>query len=113
VSRVPLNQSKSATISAAGIARLEMGPTVYGHKWNIRRMVVSSTSDLPTEARVYLNANAPSALLAGSYAGNQDFNETDVTLQTLDRLLVEWINGTPGAIATFQVQGIVEAVGRI
>lgn len=113
MSKVPLNAAQSATFDAAGVAQIIVGPAVYGHQWNVRRMTVTTTSVLDTETRVYLNAVTPSGLLAGSFAGNQDFNETDVTLQTLDRLIARWINGTPGAIATFQVQGIVNAVGRV
>lgn len=104
----PLDTSSSATFDASGIARLRIGPQVFGESWRIRRMVVSTTSVNDTDVRVYLNAEMDSRLIAGSFSGDRDFNETDVTLQTLDQLIVVWVSGTPGAVATFVLQGTRE-----
>lgn len=68
-------------------------------------MTVTSDSALDSDARVYLNAEIDSRLVAGSWSGNRDFNETDLTLQTLDKLIVVWVGGTPNANASFLVQG--------
>jgi hypothetical protein len=73
-------------------------------------MTVSTDSTSDTDARVYLNSENPSRMIAGSYSGNQDFNETDITLQTLDTFICVWNSGTPGARADFIVQGISERV---
>lgn len=102
---VPLDTSVSATIGTDGTAQVTTGPVVAGSEWRIRRMTVTSTSDDTTEARIYLNAVLDSRLLGGTYTGNQDTNETDLTLQNLDKLIVRWVNGTPGAICVFFVQG--------
>lgn len=68
-------------------------------------MTVTSDSASDSDARVYLNAVLDSRLVAGSWSGNRDFNETDLTLQTLDKLIVVWDGGTPGANASFLLQG--------
>jgi hypothetical protein len=104
----PLNTSVSAVFSAAGIARARIGPTVYGENWRIRRMTVSTTSTVDTDVRVYLNSEIDTQLVAGSFSGNQDFNETDLTLQTLDNLIIVWVGGSIGANASFLLQGTVE-----
>lgn len=101
----PLDTSASAVFGATGVARLRIGPQVFGDSWRVRRMTVNTTSDADTDVRVYLNAEMDSRLVAGSFSGNRDFNETDLTLQTLDTLIVVWVDGTPGANATFVLQG--------
>jgi hypothetical protein len=104
----PLDTNLNAVFGTDGVARGTIGPTVYGDKWRVRRMVVSTDSAADTDARVYLNLEIPSRMVAGSYSGNQDFNETDITLQTLDRLIVVWNSGTPAARAAFLIQGTIE-----
>jgi hypothetical protein len=101
----PLDTNRTAVFNAAGIARLEIGPVVFGETWRIRRMTVSTSSTANTDARVYLNAEIDTRMVAGSYSGDRDFNETDITLQTLDKLIVVWVDGTPGANASFLLQG--------
>lgn len=101
----PLDTNRSAIFGATGVARLEIGPVVFGETWRVRRMTVTTGSLANTDARVYLNAEIDSRMVAGSYSGDRDFNETDVTLQTLDKLIVVWVDGTPGAIASFLLQG--------
>jgi hypothetical protein len=102
----PLDTNRSAPFDNAGTARLTIGPTIFGESWRIRRMTVATDSIEDTDARVYLNAEMDTRLVAGTWIGNRDFNETDLTLQTLDRLIVVWVGGTPGATATFVLQGI-------
>ncbi len=104
----PLDTNARAVFNTAGEARLRIGPTVFGETWRVRRMTVSSDSLADTDARVYLNAEVDSRMIAGSWSGNRDFNETDVTLQTLDQLIVVWVSGTTGANATFVLQGTKE-----
>jgi len=104
----PLDTNARAVVDATGVARLRIGPTVFGEVWRIRRMTVTTDGSADTDARVYLNAEVDSRMVAGSYSGNRDFNETDVTLQTLDQLIVVWVQGTPGANATFVLQGTRE-----
>ena len=105
----PLDTNASGIFDANGVARVRLGPQVFGETWRVRRMTVSSSSPAgETDARVYLNSEIATRMVAGSYSGNQDFNETDVTLQTLDTLIVVWNGGTPGARADFLLQGLKE-----
>lgn len=101
----PLDTSRTAVFNSAGTATVTVGPTVYGESWRIRRMTVISDSADDSDAKVYLNAVLDSRLVAGSWSGNRDFNETDLTLQTLDKLIVVWDGGTAGAHASFLLQG--------
>lgn len=71
-------------------------------------MTVTTASETDTDVRVYLNAENPTRMIDGSYTGNRDFSETNITLQTLDQLIVVWISGTPGAYASFNIQGTTE-----
>lgn len=104
----PLDTSVNTLFGANGVARLRIGPQVFGESWRIRRMVVSTDSTSDTDVRIYLNAEMDSRLVAGSYSGNRDFNETDMTLQTLDTLIVVWVEGSPNANASFILQGTRE-----
>lgn len=107
----PLDVSASGIIGSNAIGSVELAPMAYGVRWNIRRMVVSSTSAKQTECRVYLGFVSINRLQATTFIGNEDYNETDITLQTLDRLIAMWTNGVPGAIVTLQLQGLVLPYG--
>jgi hypothetical protein len=107
----PLDTNASVVFDSTGTARLIIGPTIFGETWRVRRMTVTSDSDSDSDARVYLNAELDSRLVAGTWSGNRDFNETDITLQTLDRFIVVWVGGTPGKRASFLVQGVTERRG--
>lgn len=74
-------------------------------------MTVSSDSNQASEARVYIGLENFSRMVAGTWSGNQDFNETDVTLMALDTMIVVWSKGSPNANAIFYVQGTVSRVG--
>ena len=105
----PLDTNATATFDSTGVARLRIGPKVFGETWRVRRMTVATSSGGgETNARVYLNSEIATRMVAGSYSGNQDFNETDVTLQTLDELIVVWDGGSPGTRADFLLQGLKE-----
>ena len=104
----PLDTNRTARFDASGTAKVTLGPTVYGESWRVRRMTVTSDSSNDSDARVYLNAEIDSRLVAGTWSGNRDFNETDLTLQTLDQLIVVWVGGTVGANASFLIQGTAE-----
>ncbi len=108
-----LDLSASSTFDATGRAELRMGPRVYGHSWTVSRLVISTGSTLTTQCRIYLNAIADSRLLAGSYSGNRDYNETTLPLFNLDTLIAVWSGGTPGSYATLNIQGTLTAAGRL
>ena len=109
---LPLQASQSASFVADGqssIARVWIGPSVAGTKWMIKRITVSTNSpgvlDGASRCRVYLNTETPTALIGGTYSGDQDTNETDVKLYETDKLIVVWTGGDIGSIATVFVQG--------
>jgi hypothetical protein len=104
----PLDTNRTTVFGIDGKARIVLGPMVFGEKWRVRRMVVSTTSAQDTDVRVYLNAEIDTRMIDGSYTGNRDYNETDITLQTLDMLIAVWVTGTPGAFASFLIQGTTE-----
>jgi hypothetical protein len=106
--QLPLDSNASEFFNAQGIARLFMGPKVFGETWRVRRMTVTTDSVGDTDARVYLNSEIPTRMVAGTFTGNRDFNETDITLQNLDTFIVVWNGGTAGARADFLIQGIKE-----
>lgn len=106
-----LDTSRSAKFDAAGIARLFIGPMVFGETWRVRRMTVSSDSPADTDARVYIGLENDSRMVAGTWSGNRDFNETDITLMTLDQFIVVWEGGTPNSNATFLLQGTTSRPG--
>lgn len=104
----PLDTNATAFFDGQGVARIFMGPKVFGEIWRVRRMTVTTDSPGDTDARVYLNSEISSRMVAGTYTGNRDFNETDITLQTLDTFIVVWDGGSPGARADFLIQGSKE-----
>lgn len=106
---VPLDVSVNATAGADGFARGRIGPQVYGHSWRVSRLV-TTTNDFVNrnDLRVFLNGESLNRMIAGSYNGNQDFNEDDFTLQTLDFLLAVWSGCVPGTICTLQLQGTIQ-----
>lgn len=105
---VALDVSVNATADGSGIARARIGPQTYGHEWRVARMV-TTTNDFANrnELRVYLNGESLNRMLAGTYNANQDFNETDLTLQTLDTLIAVWTKCAPGTICNLQLQGTI------
>lgn len=104
----PLNISRNATVDSTGAAIARLGPQVYGESWRVRRMVVFTGQQVVSQARVYLNGVIPTNLIAGTYNGNQDFNETDLTLQNLDTLICVWSGASIGDVAVFSLQGTAD-----
>lgn len=105
---VPLDVSVTAIADADGIARGRIGPQVYGHEWRVSR-IVTTTNDFVNrnDLKVYLNGESQNRMIAGTYNGNQDFNEDDFTLQTLDFLIAVWSGCAEGTDCTLQLQGTI------
>lgn len=108
MSTTPVAQSLSATFDADGNARAEIGPTVYGTKWTVTRLVTSTTSTDRAELRVYRNVESAGTLTDSTRSANADTSETRLELQTLDKLIFSWSKGTPGAVATANIYGSQE-----
>ncbi len=94
MSVIPLSAQANATFNAQGIARAIVGPQRFGTTWNVKRIVTNATSKC--ELRVYRNSESPNALLDATYTGEQDINETDILLVTLESLVFVWSQGIPG-----------------
>lgn len=110
--RLPLDISATATVGADGSATVQIGPQIARTDWNIRRITVSCTSqDLTPEVRIYVNAVTPSRLMAGTYNGTQDVNETDFTLQNLEKLIIQWTGADTNSICVVLIQGQVVTGG--
>lgn len=82
-----------------------MGPSVYGSRWNVDRMVVSTTSTAVTKCDVYRNAVSDANKVDNTRTGNADTSETNLDLNPPDVLIFVWTGGTPGAVATASVAG--------
>ncbi len=97
--------SVSATFGADGRAVARAGPNVYGSRWNVDLMVVSATSTLESECKVYRNVEQPTAMLDNTRTGNQDVSDCNIDVRPGETLVVVWTGGTPGALATVVVNG--------
>lgn len=95
----------SATFDAAGSATVRIGVQIHGLEWEIKKFVVSTTSDLSTQVRIYRDTVSDSSRIDGSYSGNQDVSDTSVSLQAPVTILFVWDGGTPGAQATGRIEG--------
>lgn len=105
---IPVYQSASAVFDANGRASVSIGPTVFGIRWKINRLIVSTTSTAETQLRVYRGSEQASRMVDSTYTANQNTSETDVSLATLESLLFVWSGGDVGAIATAVIEGTQE-----
>lgn len=106
----PVSVSASATFDVNGRAIASLGPSVFGVRWKLSRMVTSTTSTAETQLRVYRNTEQPSTLVDSTYTANQNTSETTLTLMTLEKVVFVWSGGDTGAVATVVLEG--EQEGR-
>lgn len=97
----------TSTFDADGMATVRFGLQIHGLEWEIKKFVVSTTSELSTQVRIYRDTVSDSNRIDGSYSGNQDVSDTSVTLQAPVTLVFVWEGGTPGAQATGRIEGTV------
>lgn len=104
-----LLKSGQATIGANGIGTVTIGPERGGESWRITRMSVQCTSVLQTEVRIYRDIISTLKMLFNSKSGNSDVASGDPPLDipSNGHIVIEWRNGTPGAIGTVVVEGKV------
>ncbi len=98
-----LSSQAVSVFNEQGIARAAVGPQKFGTTWNVKRIVTNA--DSKCELRVYRNSESPNALLDATYTGEQDINETDITLATLESLVFVWSEGIPGKNAIGIITG--------
>jgi hypothetical protein len=112
----PLDTSVTAQFLDDGaggtIARAISGPTVFGSRWEITSISVSTTSTALSSSvfKLYRNNEGPSGFLEGTYSGDSDTSDTNLILGTLDKLIFVWTGGTLGSYATGSLRG--NSVGR-
>lgn len=104
MSGAPLG-SASGTFDANGNASASLGPAVYGARWNVDRIVVSTTSTAITQCDVYRNVVSATTKIDSTRTGNNDTSETNIDLNAPDVLLFVWTGGTAGASATAVLAG--------
>lgn len=106
-----LTHEEAGVIAGDGTAVIRLPALDAFTLWFVTRAVVSSTSLLDTKARVYaVVAGDPlteAALRSGTDSGNFDeaeYPEPHLWVIPGRQLVVEWIDGTPGATVTVSVQ---------
>lgn len=100
-----LAESRIVTIGADGTGRVQLGPTVYGLHWKVKRMTTSGNSVLVASVDVYRGGESDVALIDHSDTANADVSETDLDLRDGDFITVVYRGGTPGAQMGFRVEG--------
>ena len=103
--RLQLSESARVVLNAAGGGIARVGPRAAGVRWDVRQVTVSSTSAAVPIAELFLGEPAPGASLGGTYDGNRDSTDVQVTLYSGQLLAVVWTGGDPGASATVSVLG--------
>jgi hypothetical protein len=101
---IRLETAKSAPF-VNGRATVMIGPERANTSWRISRMVVSTNATSMARLMVYRNVETPSAVVASTYNGNQNVNETDLKILSGEKLLCIWTGGNDGSIATVVLSG--------
>lgn len=112
---IPLYESASAKFVDDGnggtVARVTLSPQRFGSKWTVTRIVVSTTSsgnNGSSQFRIYRNSEQPSAMIDGTYSGDQDVDETNFTVQTMEQLICVWTKGDLGTEGTVVITGTID-----
>lgn len=96
----------SAPASAEGVCQVELPQVPQDELWFIERLVVSSDSELRTQARLYLDAIEPARMLDGTRSGNFDVADqaSPILIPGASLLLCQWTGATPDARGTLRAQ---------
>jgi len=97
----------NAVFNSGGVATVQLGPAKYSEHWEITKLIVSSTSTLKPEVRVYRGSVLASNLVDGSRSGDQDVSDTNIKLISPETLTFQWTGGTSGTSVTAGVEGEV------
>lgn len=108
-----LNDSVTATASAAGAATATIGPdSAKGPaRWNVTRIGVRNENiarrgQIPVPScNVYQDAESPNGLVDGTYDGSFDFADCDLSLQRGQTLIAVWAGAQVGDKLTLSVTG--------
>lgn len=95
-----------ATFDADGVATARLaGPPPY-QRWAITNVAVSTNSSARTTASVYRNDVSPTSLVDSTpnRSGNSNSSDSRYDLSPGDSLIIQWVGGTPGAVATAAIE---------
>ena len=102
--QVPLLTSASVVCDALGNGTVRIGPTIYGHSWQVNLVAIQNDSTInQSETLVYLN----SVPIGGSWSGNMDNSSAPITLQCGDQLVFAWSGADPNSNSLVTLSGIV------
>jgi hypothetical protein len=102
-----------ATLDGSGVGTsVAIGPAQYGESWKITRYTTTLTAGTAT-CTVYRDYVAPAKALDVTDTGEGETSENNsITLRAPEKILVQWTDGTPGAIGVLTLTGIVTRLGR-
>lgn len=108
-----LDTFASATVSAAGIAQVEI-PVPRQERWHLRRYTVltnqaTTVTTMPV-ATLYLNSVADGNAFDSTYTGARDSGGIDQWIEGGGKILARWTGGVSGTIATLSILGERENV---
>lgn len=107
-----LAKSGSAVFNASGIAVVSIQNGSLA-RWEVKLLNINTTSDSDTKCLVYRGqVSTRNQIDATEELGNTNTSPTDVTVMPGDVITARWENGTPGAIATFIIEGDEILKGR-
>lgn len=95
----------NAVFNSSGIATVTLGPAKYSERWEITKLVVSSTSTTKPQVIVYRGAAIPANQVDGSRSGDQDVSDTNIKLIAPELLTFQWTGGTPGSSVSAGIEG--------
>lgn len=100
-----LVKSGSAVFTAGGIATVSIQNGSLA-RWEVKLLNISTTSDNDTKCVVYRGqVSSRNQIDATEELGNTNTSPVDQTVVPGDVITARWENGTPGAIATFIIEG--------
>jgi hypothetical protein len=97
------------TLDGSGNGQASIGPTRVREHWQVESVSVSATSAvLESQAVLYVGSNAQasqftSQTATGSSGDTCPLNNMDI--QSGTRIIVKWLGGDAGAVATLVVKG--------
>jgi hypothetical protein len=97
--------SGNAVVNSSGVATVNIGPVIHGEKWEVEKVIVSSTSVLNTTASVYRTSVAAANLVDATYNGNLDTSDTPSVIFAPEILVIQWTGGTPAASCSVRIEG--------
>jgi hypothetical protein len=107
---VPLNRGGTATVTAAGTARVQLGPDTGPPQWLVTGMVVKTsrpgTPPIP-QCSVYLDTEDQHGLQDVTYDGSFDSSDgLSITVPRGSHLIAVWSGAQAGDVATLSVTGL-------